>query len=130
MKFVTFFTTSTTKTEVEDRFTITIKNQCYADVLQQTGASTGAQTAYAGAILKLPAMPWAHTDGITSATCPVTIAAFVSTDGGTTWQASGTTAYTNMITAFSSGALTITPAVATYGAGTSTTSVKVKVTYT
>lgn len=83
MKYETYFTTSTTKSKVTDTFTITIKNRCKDDVLQQNGASTGTQTGYAGAVLKLPAMPWEHSDGITDALCPVTIASFVY--DGSTW---------------------------------------------
>jgi len=77
LKFETYFTTSTTKSKVTDSFTITIKNKCVDDNLQQTGASTASQIAYAGAVLKLQAMPWQHSDGITDAICPVTIASFV-----------------------------------------------------
>lgn len=42
MKYWTYFTTSTSQTKVVDTFTITIKNRCFDDVLQITGALTGS----------------------------------------------------------------------------------------
>jgi hypothetical protein len=73
-------------------------------------------------------MPWSHVDGVTNAICPVTIASYVW--DGSVWQPSGNAAYTNLITLFTSGALTITPAVGTYGSGTAIRNVDVKTTYT
>lgn len=127
MKLWTYFNESTIQNKVSDTFTLTIINKCYADVLQQVGPSTGNKITYAGATLKLRAMPWSHADGTTSTDCPVTITAYVLS--GATWYSSGSV-YTNVISAFSSGDMTILSSIAAYGAGSSTYSVSIKTTYT
>jgi len=71
--------------------------------------------------MKIPAIQYSHKTGITSTDCPVTITYEVSTDNAT-WVSTGTD-YTDLISTTSTGALTIIPATATFGAGSDTASI-------
>ena len=79
--------------------------------------------------MKVPAIQYSHIDGFSDTYCPLTVTYFVSNDDGNTWVSSGSV-YTDLINAASNGEVTIIPLIATFGAGTSTASRKVKVKYT
>jgi len=81
--------------------------------------------------MKIPAIQWAHKTGITDTDCPVTVTVAVSINSGTAWVTTGSD-YTNVISAATAGALTLSPTIAAFGAGSDTASTRrdIKVTYT
>lgn len=81
--------------------------------------------------MKIPAIQYSHKTGLSDTDCPVTITVEVSIDSRTNWVSTGAN-YSNLVSATSSGALTLIPSSATFGSGTDTAFTRrdIRVTYT
>lgn len=74
--------------------------------------------------MTIPAIQYAHSDGVTDSDCTLTITYFVSDNNGATWASSGTV-YTDLVNATSNGKLTLIPNLTTFGSTSATRLVKV-----